>query len=151
MPTRFLKRGIDDLQSGDRKEIAMNTNRWFLMGCAAAFLGIAGCRSTEVMMVNDLGEDTMVTLQGPGQINPDPPSLRVANMEKGVFKVQTPPGELPANYEWQAGGRTGTIVVTSDTPKRQVLNLSTGVPVSRTTVDTKGRRAAPSVDVTVKP
>jgi hypothetical protein len=129
----------------------MITSRWLLVSCVAAFLGMVGCASTEVMMVNDLGEDAMITLQGPGQIRPDPPSLHVANMERAVFKVETPPGDLPANYEWQAGGRTGTIMVTKDTPKRQILNLSTGLPASRTTVDVTRRSASPNVDVTVKP
>jgi hypothetical protein len=102
-------------------------------------------------MVNDVGQDAMVTLQGPGQIRPNPPTLAVANTGKGVFRVNTPNGDLPANYEWQAAGRTGTIVVTKDTPGRQVLNLSTGEPVTRTTIDVQGKRASPSVEVEVKP
>ncbi len=129
----------------------MRTNRWLLMSGVAVFLVLLGCRSTEVMMVNDLGEDAMVTLQGPGQIKPDPPSLPVANDGKGIFMVETPAGDLPANYEWQAAGRTGTVVVTDRSPHRQVLNLSTGIPVSRTTVDVKSNRATPPVDVRVTP
>jgi hypothetical protein len=129
----------------------MNTRQWLLRGCMAACLGAVGCKTTEVMMVNDLGEDAVVSLQGPGHIRPDPPSLPVANTGRAVFKVQTPSDDLPANYEWQAGGRTGTIVVTDKTPKRQVLNLSTGELVSRATIDVKGSRAAGPVDVKVHP
>lgn len=116
----------------------MKADRWILMSCAALALAVAGCKSTEVVMVNDLGEDAVVTLQGPGQIKPSPPSLAVTNTEKAVFKVQTPLGKLPADYEWQAGGRAGTIVVSENSPDRQMVNLSTG-------------KHAPEVSVKVKP
>ncbi len=126
----------------------MMPSRWFLAGGALFVLGAVGCKSTEMMMVNDLGEDVVVSLQGPGTIKPDPPAMPLANAGKGVFKIETPNTELPADYQWQAAGRTGTIVVTKDSPKRQVLNLSTGERVSSVAV---GAHAKPSVEVKVKP
>ncbi len=127
----------------------MKTGQWLLMSGVAVFL-LAGCRSTQLMMVNDLGEDAVVSLQGPGQISPDPPTLEVANTGNGVFKLETPVGDLPANYQWQAGGRTGTVIVTDNSPKRQVLNLSTGVPAARTVIEQRGGASA-SVDMRVNP
>jgi len=128
--------------------MSMSTRGWLLTGCAVLALAAAGCKSTEVLMVNDLGEDAIASLQGPGTIEPNPPTLPVANAGRAVFKVQTPNEDLPANYEWRAAGRTGTIVVTKESPKRQVLNLSTGERVSHVSV---GGQAKPSVEVKVKP
>ncbi len=127
----------------------MATARRWVIGCAALSLALTGCKSTEVMMVNDLGEDTMVSLQGPGEVHPNPPVLPVAKMGKGVFKLQTPNSKLPANYEWQAGGRIGTIVVTDESPSRQIHNLSTGTPASQAKVRVRGG-GRPAKDVNVE-
>lgn len=90
-------------------------------------LVVVGCKTTELMVVNDTGQDVQVTLQGPGKILPNPPTLSVVNSGKAVFKIETPDGKLPANYQWQGAGRIGTIVIAKDTPDRVIYNLSTGL------------------------
>lgn len=129
----------------------MSRRRWSLTGALLLPLGAVGCKSTELLMVNDLGEDAIASLQGPGTIKPDPATLPVANTGRAVFKVQTPNDDLPANYQWQAAGRIGTVVVGKDTPSRQIVNLSTGERASGTAVGMQGRHGSPSVDVRVKP
>ena len=124
--------------------------RWVLTGCSLLALATAGCKSTEVLVVNDLGEDAITSLQGPGTIKPDPATLPVHNSGRAVFRVETPPADLPADYQWQAAGRTGTIVVSKDTPSRQIVNLSTGERISGTAVGMQGQQRS-SVDVRVKP
>ncbi len=129
----------------------MDTRRWFVTACTALALGAFGCRSTEILMVNDVGEDAIVSLQGPGKIEPNPPALAVANAGTAYFTVQTPPEDLPANYQWQAVGRTGTIIITKETPTRVVQNLSTGQLTSHGVVGRPSENPKPSVDVKLKP
>lgn len=109
---------------------------WLLAGVMAALV-LAGCsKTTQVMVVNDTGLDAQVSLQGPGTITPAPPVLPVANGGKGSFKVETPTGKLPADYQWQGAERTGTVVIGADSPDQVIFNLSTGKPAtSKVTVE----------------
>ncbi len=129
----------------------MGIRRWLLMASALVALFLIGCKATEMVIVNDLGEDAVVTIQGPGHIKPNPPTLPVANAGRGIFKIETPESKLPADYVWQAAGRTGTVVVSKDSPEQQVLNLSTGQKVPGQVIGPGGGGGrSPSVDVKVR-
>ena len=53
---------------------------------------------------------------------------------KGTVKngvvVLPPEAKLPADYQWQGAARTGTVVITKDTPDQVIFNLSTGKPAT---------------------
>ncbi|MCE5277517.1 MAG: hypothetical protein ABFD92_13865 [Planctomycetaceae bacterium] len=104
----------------------MNARMLSLAVLAGLAMILGGCKTSNIMFVNDTGRDTEVSLQGPGKIEPTPPILPVANRGTASFTVTTDPADMPANYVWQAAGRRGTVVVSKQSPDHQIVNLATG-------------------------
>jgi hypothetical protein len=96
-----------------------------LLLCAAALTFVVGCqRHYTITFVNMTGEDLTVTLEGPGHIEPSPPSTPLARRGgRGIFKVAVPEDELPANYAWHANGNQGSIIVQKDSNKTLIVNV----------------------------
>ena len=118
---------------------------WLLTGVAAVLV-LAGCsKTTQLMVVNDTGIDAQVSLQGPGTITPSPAVLPITNGGKGMFKVETPDGKLPASYQWQGAERTGTVVISKDTQDQVIFNLSTGKPANTKVTVEPGRSTSVKV------
>jgi hypothetical protein len=87
----------------------------------------AGCTNFDVVFVNDTPTDVQVSLVGPGQIKPNPSTLPVSKSGgQALFTVTVPKSKLPANYTWQAGTNSGSLVVQTDSPKRRLVNIGTG-------------------------
>jgi len=104
----------------------MSRHRGLWVVCSVVLpLWAAGCKTTELTVINDTDADAHVSLEGPGIIQPDS-TLPVASSGEALFTVMTPHSKLPANYEWQGAGRAGTIVVDKQSDAEQILHLSTG-------------------------
>ncbi|MCE5325428.1 MAG: hypothetical protein LLG01_03335 [Planctomycetaceae bacterium] len=106
----------------------MNARVLSLAVLAGLAMILGGCKTSTIMFVNDTGSDSEVALRGPGKIEPTPPVLPVASHGTASFTVTTNPSDMPADYVWQAAGRTGTVVVSKQSPDHQIVNLATGKP-----------------------
>jgi len=89
-------------------------------------LTFAGCQKTfEVTFANGTDEDLQVTLNGPGDIEPDPPTLPVArDGGRAMFIIEVYKNDLPANYRWIADGRSGSLPLSWESKELQAVTIT---------------------------
>jgi hypothetical protein len=99
--------------------------RMKLLACVALLAFAAGCQKQyTITFVNLTGEDLTVTMQGPGKIEPAPPTMPLARQGgRGMFKVAVNTDDLPANYAWHADSHEGSVIVQNDSNKFLIVNI----------------------------
>jgi hypothetical protein len=99
--------------------------RMKLLACVVLLATAVGCqRHYTITFVNMTGQDLTVTMQGPGQVQPNPPAMPLArDGGRCLFKVAVEEKDLPANYAWHADSHEGSIVVQKDSNPDLLVNI----------------------------
>jgi hypothetical protein len=86
-----------------------------------AIIGVGCTKHCIISFTNKTANDLQVTMEGPGDIYPDPPSLPIhRDGGDGIFKIAVPSSLLPADYQWRADSQKGTVVIQKESPDQAI-------------------------------